>query len=76
MNAQAASPEILELLKEIRKKAVIGFVGGSNLVKITEQLGNSGQKELRDFTWTCHLTAYSWFQLSMISTSGLQRTAW
>ncbi|KAH9975914.1 eukaryotic phosphomannomutase [Lactifluus volemus] len=38
---QAASPEILELLKEIRKKAVIGFVGGSNLVKITEQLGNS-----------------------------------
>jgi len=37
---QAASPEILELLKELRKKVVIGFVGGSNLVKITEQLGN------------------------------------
>ena len=43
MNAQTASPEILELLKELRKKAVIGFVGGSNLVKITEQLGNNGQ---------------------------------
>lgn len=45
LNAQAASPEILELLKELRQKAVIGFIGGSNLVKITEQLGNSGQKE-------------------------------
>jgi phosphomannomutase len=50
INAQAASPEILELLKELRKKAVIGFIGGSNLVKITEQLGNSGQKEFPRFT--------------------------
>ncbi|KIJ55414.1 hypothetical protein M422DRAFT_73326 [Sphaerobolus stellatus SS14] len=35
-----ASPEMLELLRELRKKMVIGFVGGSDLVKITEQLTN------------------------------------
>lgn len=27
-----------ELLKELRKKVIIGFVGGSDLVKISEQL--------------------------------------
>ncbi|KAF8498664.1 eukaryotic phosphomannomutase [Russula emetica] len=33
---QSASAEILDLLNELRKKVVIGFVGGSDLVKITE----------------------------------------
>jgi Eukaryotic phosphomannomutase len=43
---QSASAEILDLLSELRKKVVIGFVGGSDLVKITEQLtirGNNGK---------------------------------
>ncbi|KZP01633.1 eukaryotic phosphomannomutase [Calocera viscosa TUFC12733] len=40
---QAASPELLELLKEVRKKAVIGFVGGSDLKKIEEQLVPDGK---------------------------------
>lgn len=31
-----------QLLKELRKKVVIGFVGGSDLVKISEQLSVSG----------------------------------
>ena len=31
-----------QLLKELRKKVVIGFVGGSDLVKISEQLSASG----------------------------------
>jgi phosphomannomutase len=35
---QSVSLEMLELLKELRKKVAIGFVGGSDLVKITEQL--------------------------------------
>jgi phosphomannomutase len=39
---QSATPEMLELLKELRKKLVIGFVGGSDLVKITEQLTVTG----------------------------------
>jgi phosphomannomutase len=33
---------MLELLRELRKKTAIGFVGGSDLVKITEQLGVHG----------------------------------
>ena len=33
---------MLQLLRDLRKKAVIGFVGGSNLSKITEQLGVNG----------------------------------
>ena len=42
MSLQSASAEILDLLKELRKKLVIGFVGGSDLVKITEQLSVRG----------------------------------
>ena len=40
---QTASPEILKVLQEVRKKAVIGFVGGSDLVKISEQLAVDGR---------------------------------
>jgi phosphomannomutase len=49
MSLQSASAEILDILKELRKKAAIGFVGGSDLVKITEQLsvrGNNSKCEL------------------------------
>jgi phosphomannomutase len=35
---RSASPEMLQTLEALRKKAVIGFVGGSDLVKIREQL--------------------------------------
>lgn len=35
----AVSPEMDNLLKELRKKCVIGFVGGSDLNKQVEQLG-------------------------------------
>ena len=33
---------MLDLLRDLRKKVVIGFVGGSDLVKIVEQLGPTG----------------------------------
>jgi hypothetical protein len=33
---------MLELLRELRKKVAIGFVGGSDLVKQQEQLGVNG----------------------------------
>jgi phosphomannomutase len=49
MGQQKVSVEMLELLKELRKKIVIGFVGGSDFVKITDQLslaGNNGECEL------------------------------
>lgn len=34
---------MLDLLKELRKKVVIGFVGGSDLAKISEQLAIDGE---------------------------------
>ncbi|KAH8915661.1 eukaryotic phosphomannomutase [Atractiella rhizophila] len=34
-------PEMLQALKDLRQKYVIGFVGGSNLVKQKEQLGDN-----------------------------------
>ncbi|KAG8910515.1 Phosphomannomutase, partial [Tulasnella sp. 418] len=42
------SPEILELLKELRKKVAIGFVGGSDLRKISEQLEAIGDQKVVD----------------------------
>ncbi|KAF2749315.1 eukaryotic phosphomannomutase [Sporormia fimetaria CBS 119925] len=38
---QGATPEMLQLLSELRHKVAIGFVGGSNLPKQQEQLGSS-----------------------------------
>jgi Eukaryotic phosphomannomutase len=58
MSLQSASPEMLELLKELRKKLVIGFVGGSDLVKITEQLTLNGNNR------KCELAAYPPFDVS------------
>jgi len=58
---QTASLEILDLLKELRKKVAIGFVGGSDLVKITEQLSVTGNSIIEDFDFAFAengLTAY------------------
>ncbi|ORY69160.1 putative phosphomannomutase [Leucosporidium creatinivorum] len=46
-----AGPEILATLKALRQKAVIGFVGGSDLPKITEQLAVHGQDITEDFDY-------------------------
>lgn len=35
---------MIELLREIRKKVVIGFVGGSDFPKISEQLSVQGSE--------------------------------
>ncbi|KAI5805200.1 eukaryotic phosphomannomutase [Geopyxis carbonaria] len=40
---RGASPEMVELLKKLRAKVAIGFVGGSDLVKQEEQLGSKGR---------------------------------
>src|SRR5277367_5322425 len=40
-NSQTASPEMLLILSNLRKKAAIGFVGGSDLAKQQEQLGTA-----------------------------------
>ncbi|EJD48021.1 eukaryotic phosphomannomutase [Auricularia subglabra TFB-10046 SS5] len=46
---QSASEEVLDLLRELRKKTVIGFVGGSDFVKIAEQLSPDGGPVLNRF---------------------------
>jgi len=58
---QAVSPSMIQLLRDIRKKAVIGFVGGSDLAKITEQLAVDGSDVIQDFDYAFAengLTAY------------------
>ncbi|KAI5785131.1 eukaryotic phosphomannomutase [Pyronema domesticum] len=58
---RTVSPEMLELLRELRKKVAIGFVGGSDLVKQQEQLGVNGANviDMFDFCFAENgLTAY------------------
>jgi phosphomannomutase len=42
VSQQGASHEMIEVLRALRKKVVIGFVGGSDLAKISEQLSVNG----------------------------------
>jgi len=44
-----ASPDMLAMLKELKKQVVIGYVGGSDLAKQMEQLGEDAAKSLFDF---------------------------
>ncbi|PPQ63376.1 hypothetical protein CVT24_005641 [Panaeolus cyanescens] len=48
---QRASPEMFQTLRELRKKCVIGFVGGSDLVKIAEQLDTGEGNFLEDWDY-------------------------
>ncbi|KAL3517137.1 hypothetical protein ACH5RR_024039 [Cinchona calisaya] len=38
---KVATPEMLEFMQKLRKVVTVGVVGGSDLVKISEQLGNT-----------------------------------
>jgi len=58
---QAVSSEMNQILRDLRKKMVIGVVGGSNFVKIAEQLTVPGSTVVDDFDYTFAengLTAY------------------
>ncbi|KAI0077722.1 eukaryotic phosphomannomutase [Panus rudis PR-1116 ss-1] len=58
---QTASQEIIDLLRALRKKVAIGVVGGSDLVKISEQLYVPGSNVVDEFDYTFAengLTAY------------------
>ncbi|KAG5721349.1 Phosphomannomutase [Termitomyces sp. T112] len=48
---QNVSIEMAEALRDLRKKAVIGFVGGSDLAKIAEQLTFNGSNAIDDFDY-------------------------
>ncbi|KAG5652039.1 Phosphomannomutase 1 [Sphagnurus paluster] len=52
---------MVETLRDLRKKAIVGFVGGSDLVKISEQLSVQGSNVIEDFDYAFAengLTAY------------------
>lgn len=54
-----AEKEMIQLLKDLKKKVVIGFVGGSDLAKQIEQLGENATSELFDFGFSENgVTAY------------------
>jgi len=46
---KTATAEMLTMLRELKKKVVIGYVGGSDLAKQMEQLGEDAAKSLFDF---------------------------
>ncbi|KAJ6581212.1 eukaryotic phosphomannomutase [Mycena capillaripes] len=48
---QGISPEMNEVLRALRKKYAIGFVSGSDLVKVSEQLSVNGSKAIDDFDY-------------------------
>jgi len=48
---QVASPQMIEALRKLRKKVVIGFVGGSDFAKITEQLQTGETNILDEFDY-------------------------
>ena len=56
---QMAAPEMIRMLKSLKQKVVIGFVGGSDLAKQVEQLGEDATSELFDFGFSENgVTAY------------------
>ncbi|KAK7687945.1 Phosphomannomutase 1 [Cerrena zonata] len=58
---QGVSKEMSELLQQLRKKVVIGVVGGSDFVKVSEQLLVPGSSVIEDFDYVFAengLTAY------------------
>lgn len=55
---------MLDLLKQVRAKAVIGFVGGSDLPKITEQLAIHGQDSACPFSFRLSMGVDAAFPVS------------
>lgn len=43
---------MIQLLKDLKEKCVIGYVGGSDLVKQKEQLGDDAATHLFDFSFS------------------------
>ncbi|TFL05414.1 eukaryotic phosphomannomutase [Pterulicium gracile] len=48
---QSVAPEMLAVLREVRKQVAIGFLGGSDLVKIVGQLTLAGSNPLEEFDY-------------------------
>lgn len=64
LSRKMATPEMMNLLSELKKKVVIGYVGGSDLSKQKEQLGNDAASSFFDFGFSENgATAYRKGQL-------------
>ncbi|KAI0084481.1 eukaryotic phosphomannomutase [Irpex rosettiformis] len=48
---QLVSPEMFATLRELRKKYIIGVVGGSDFVKVSEQLSPKGATAITEFDY-------------------------
>ncbi|KAF8955566.1 phosphomannomutase [Flammula alnicola] len=60
---QTASPEMIQTLRALRKKLAIGFVGGSDLGKITEQLQTGDTNILDEFDYAFAENGLTGFKL-------------
>ncbi|THH12079.1 hypothetical protein EW145_g249 [Phellinidium pouzarii] len=69
------SPDMVGLLHNLRKQVAIGFVSGSDLNKMQEQLADSGNNGTSFCPVHIRFTEVEIAQSSMISTSHSPRTA-
>ena len=44
LSPQVITPEMKEFMLRVKEKAVVGIVGGSDFVKMEEQMGGEGSK--------------------------------
>lgn len=65
---------MIEVLRELRKKLVIGFVGGSDFAKISEQLSVGGKNSQLKLTNKVHADLNEAIQLSTTSIMHLRKT--
>ena len=72
---KVVTEEVLNALKELRSKITIGFVGGSDLSKQREQLGENGRsilfKEVIDIfnKFTCFILIVTYFSPLTLQTN-------
>ena len=55
-----ASPEMIQALRSLRNKVAIGFVGGSNMAKISEQLSVDGSNGIWRSVMPAHASDFPW----------------
>ncbi|KAE9405598.1 eukaryotic phosphomannomutase [Gymnopus androsaceus JB14] len=70
---QPVPPEVIKVLRDLRKKAVVGFVGGSDLVKISEQLSVNGSNVVEDFDFAFAENGLTAFRMVFIKFIGEER---
>ena len=60
LSGKGAEPEMVQMLRDLRKKVAIGFVGGSDIEKIKEQLNVHGMDGECNFVRVYFIFFVSW----------------